>query len=185
MHAVEYSTCMYFTHTHINAFTAVTTTAAIFMRGICTELHYHGPASAFVLPFVGFSARLCLCQMSRLCGLCILSINVNNYTYNIMEARRPSCTRHINTFLCVWFCAFFLPFFTISLNMNLNRPCRFFQSQFLSLYLAIFHLCFWSYAVWMPDLLKICLKVLHDSCENLFFGIWQNPLTAGWLFDIF
>lgn len=185
MHAVEYSTCMYFTHTHINAFTAVTTTAAIFMRGICTELHYHGPASAFVLPFVGFSARLCLCQMSRLCGLCILSINVNNYTYNIMEARRPSCTRHINTFLCVWFCAFFLPFFTIPLNMNLNRPCRFFQSQFLSLYLAIFHLCFWSYAVWMPDLLKICLKVLHDSCENLFFGIWQNLLTAGWLFDIF
>lgn len=185
MHAVEYSTCMYFTHTHINAFTAATTTAAIFMRGICTELHYHGPASAFVLPFVGFSARLCLCQMSRLCGLCILSINVNNYTYNIMEARRPSCTRHINTFLCVWFCAFFLPFFTISLNMNLNRPCRFFQSQFLSLYLAIFHLCFWSHAVWMPDLLKICLKVLHNSCENLFFGIWQNPLTAGWLFDIF
>lgn len=185
MHAVEYSTCMYFTHTHINAFTAVTTTAAIFMRGICTELHYHGPASAFVLPFVGFSARLCLCQMSRLCGLCILSINVNNYTYNIMEARRPSCTRHINTFLCVWFCAFFLPFFTISLNMNLNRPCCFFQSQFPSLYLAIFHLCFWSYAVWTPDLLKICLKVLHNSCENLFFGIWQNPLTAGWLFDIF
>lgn len=78
------------------------------MRGICTELHYHGPASAFVLPFVGFSARLCLCQMSRLCGLCILSINVNNYTYNIMEARRNPPAQ--DTLKHFYVCGFVLSF---------------------------------------------------------------------------
>lgn len=96
------------THT----FTAIQSTAAVFMSGICSELHYHGWNPAFVLGFVGFPACICLCQMSRLCRLCILSISVNNQTYNIMGACRPLCTGHIDTFLCVLFCSLSLKTFS-------------------------------------------------------------------------
>lgn len=100
---------MHASHTTANSVTTVTTTAAIFMSRICAELHYHGPDPAFGLAFVGFPACLCLSQMSCLCRLCILSINVNNLTCNIMKACGPFAHRYINTFLCVWLCALFLP----------------------------------------------------------------------------
>lgn len=108
-------------HAPVNTVTTVTTTAAIFMRGICTELHYHGPDPAFVLAFVGFPACLCLRQMSRLCRLFILSINVNNQTYNIMEACGPFAHRHIDTFFYV--CGFVLCFYFFLPCISLNTFC--------------------------------------------------------------
>ena len=110
---------MHASHTPAYAVTTVTTTAAIFMSGICTELHYHGPDPAFVLAFVGFPACCCLHQMSRLCRLCILSIKVNNQTHNIMEACGPFA--HRQTLIHFYVCGFVLCFYPVlctSLNTN-------------------------------------------------------------------
>lgn len=46
-------------HTSAESITAVCATAAIFMSGLCIELHYQGTHLAFVLVFVGFRAGLC------------------------------------------------------------------------------------------------------------------------------
>lgn len=74
--AVRPILCMHLTHKPF--FLTLSFTVAIFMSGICSELHYHDPAPAFVLAFVGSPAGLCACQMSRLNRLHTFSISVNN-----------------------------------------------------------------------------------------------------------
>ena len=105
--AVRYSIGMHRTR-QLALVVTITTTLAIFMSGICAELHYHGPDPAFVLAFVGSPSCLRRHQMSRLCRLCILSNSVNNETHNVMEACGPFAHRHIDIFFCM--CGFVLCF---------------------------------------------------------------------------
>lgn len=154
---------MHASHTSANSVTTVTTvttTAAIFMSGICSELHYHGPDPAFVLAFVGFPACLCLSQMSCLCRLCILSINVNNLTCNIMKACGPCAHRHIDTFfMCVALCfVSTCPSIPKSVWVLLNVFLYFF------IYILLCHIC--------------CLKLLYFLPSSLPFPSLTSSFSS-------
>lgn len=155
---------MHASHTSANSVTTVTTTAAIFMSGICSELHYHGPDPAFVLAFVGFPACLCLSQMSCLCRLCILSINVNNLTCNIMKACGPCAHRHIDTFfMCVALCfVSTCPSIPKSVWVLLNVFLYFF------IYILLCHIC--------------CLKLLYFLPSSLPFPSLTSSFSS-WFFS--
>lgn len=126
------------------------------MSGICSELHYHGPDPVFVLAFVGFPARLCLSQMSRLYRLCILSTKVNNLTCNIIKGCGPFAHRHIDAFFCVWLCALFLPS-----PPYLNRGGFYSMFSFLFfIYILECHIC--------------CLKLLYLPPPSLLTSFFSS-----------